>query len=158
MAICLAPAAFRRVVLSGTDMGFRFTHLQEPRLMRSSGDVRKRQAWQARLARYRSSGLSVSQFCEQEQVSTNTFYYWAKRLKTTSARTSAAHPASLRTRRSATPATDGNAQGAAVRFRCSSGTEVWVPADCLGAIRCLAECLASAGDRCGEFQEVIVKA
>ena len=46
-----------------------------------------------------------------------------------------------------------------VRFRWRSGTEVVVPADCLEAIRCLAECLAEAGDYRGEaFQEVVVKA
>ena len=50
--------------------------------MVSSGDAQKRRAWEARLARYRASGLSVARFCEQERVSTNTFYYWAKRLRT----------------------------------------------------------------------------
>jgi hypothetical protein len=37
---------------------------------------------------------------------------------------------------------------------------VLVPAGCLEAIRCLAECLAEAGDGCrgAAFQEVVVKA
>ncbi len=127
--------------------------------MASSGDARKRQGWQARFARYRSSGLSVSRFCEHERVSTNTFYYWAKRLKATSARASSVGQAALPTCQPLMPTMDGKLPGAAVRFRWKTGTEVWVPAECLEAIRCLAECLGSAGDRHGEaFQEVIVKA
>jgi hypothetical protein len=63
-------------------------------------------------------------------------------------------------RDSATAAADGNARGATVRFRWRGGVEILVPAGCLEAIRCLAECLAEAGDGCrGEgFQEVVVKA
>lgn len=126
--------------------------------MVSAGDAERRQVWAARLARYRSSGLSVVRFCEQEGVSTNTFYYWAKRL--------AANPASSRggraappRRASATPATNGGEQRAMVRFRWSAGVEVLVPADCLEAIRCLAECMAKVGDHRGKaFQEVVVKA
>jgi hypothetical protein len=50
-------------------------------------------------------------------------------------------------------------RGAMVRFRWQSGAEASVPADCLEAIRCLAECLANAGGPCPEaFQEVVVKA
>jgi hypothetical protein len=45
-----------------------------------------------------------------------------------------------------------------VRFCWNAGVEVWVPADCLEAIRCLAECLAKTGGRRAEaFQEVVVK-
>jgi transposase-like protein len=128
--------------------------------MTSSGDAQKRQAWKARFASYRSSGLSVARFCEQEGVSTHTFYYWAKRLRM------AATAAPSRVNRafpprdaSATATTDGNRRGAMVRFRWKTGVEVSVPADCLEAIRCLAECLAKAGDHRSEaFQEVVVKA
>ena len=128
--------------------------------MVSSGDAQKGQAWKARFARYRSSGLSVAAFCQLERVSTNTFYYWAKRLRTASA------PALPRAGRgfpprdaSATPTTDSNTRGAMVRFRWKTGVEVSVPADYLEVIRCLAECLAKAGDRRSEaFREVVVKA
>jgi transposase-like protein len=128
--------------------------------MVSSGDAQKRRAWKARFARYRSSGLSVAGFCKQEGVSTNTFYYWAKRLRTASA------PASSRTDRAfpprnaaEMPSPDSNTRGAMVRFHGTTGVEVSVPADCLEAIRCLAECLAKAGDHRSEaFQEVVVKA
>jgi hypothetical protein len=37
--------------------------------------------------------------------------------------------------------------------------EVRVPAECLGAIRCLGECFATAGNHGGgAFQEVVVRA
>jgi hypothetical protein len=126
----------------------------------SSADVQKRQTWEARIRRYRSSGLSVARFCVQEGVSTHAFYYWAKRLRAASGRrpprvASALRPACS----SATPTTGGNAREAVVRFRWSTGAEVLAPAGCLAAIRCLAECLAKAGDyRSEAFQEVVVKA
>jgi transposase-like protein len=37
--------------------------------------------WQARLASYKASGLSVDVFCLQEGVSRSTFYRWVDRLK-----------------------------------------------------------------------------
>ena len=46
-----------------------------------------------------------------------------------------------------------------VRFCWKTGMEVWVPADCLEAIRSLADCFAKAGERRGgSFQEVVVRA
>ena len=36
--------------------------------------------WRERLARYRSSGITVQEFCRQEQVSTASFYAWKRRL------------------------------------------------------------------------------
>ena len=128
--------------------------------MVSSGDAQKRRAWKARLARYRSSGLSVAGFCKQESVSTNSFYYWAKQLRTAAAQAASRADRACRLRGvRTTPTTDGNARGATVRFRWNAGVEVLVPADCLEAIRCLAKCLAEVGDRRDEaFQEVVVKA
>ncbi len=126
--------------------------------MASLGDAQKREAWRARFARYRRSGLSVARFCEHERVSTHTFYYWAKRLKTASAPSRVDRAVPPR-RVSAPPATAANAPGATVCFRWHADVEVLVPADCLEAIRCLAQCLVEIGDRHGEaFQEVIVKA
>ena len=64
-------------------------------------------------------------------------------------------PSSLSVARKA----DSNSQAAMVRFRWKTGAEVLVPANCLSAIRCLAECAMSFGDCRGEeFQEVVVKA
>jgi hypothetical protein len=46
---------------------------------------------------------------------------------------------------------------ALVRFYCGGAVEVSVPADCLEAIRCLAECLQHARvERSDAFQEVVV--
>lgn len=45
----------------------------------------KRAAWTDRLRRYRHSGLSVARFCDQEGVSTPSFYQWKKRLASASA-------------------------------------------------------------------------
>jgi len=126
--------------------------------MVSSGDMQKRRAWAARLARHRASGLSVKGFCKRERVSPNTFYYWAKRLRTASAPAWAV--GAMRPRHaSATFTSDSSEREAVVRFRWKSGTEVLVPAACIDVIHCLAKCLAEAGDHCGEaFQEVVVKA
>jgi hypothetical protein len=45
-----------------------------------------------------------------------------------------------------------------VRFSWNAGVEVSVPADCLDAIRCLAECLQRARPECSDaFQEVVVR-
>ena len=128
--------------------------------MASSGNVQRQQAWVARLARYRSSGLSVARFCEQERVAANTFYYWAKRLRPHSAPSpSRAGQVIPQRHASATPRTGDDMREAMVCFRWQSGMEVLVPADCLAVIRCLAECLAKTGDYRGEaFQEVVVKA
>ena len=42
--------------------------------------LRKEREWRERLARFRRAGTSVVQFCEDEGVSTPTFYAWRKRL------------------------------------------------------------------------------
>ena len=119
------------------------------------GDAAKRQEWLAKFARYQASGLSVARFCKQERVSANTFYYWAKQLKTASR----ARGVVSAGRAAAESTADGSTREAVVRFRCTSGAEVIVPADCLETIRCLAECLAEAGHpRREAFQEVVVKA
>ncbi len=126
----------------------------------SCGDVQKRRIWDARITGYRASGLSVKRFCAQEGVSTHTFYYWTKRLKAASGRRPPrGNPASGPVRSSAPPTTDGKVPEAIVRFRWNTGVEVLVPANCLAAVRCLAECLGRAGGPHAEaFQEVVLKA
>ena len=42
--------------------------------------VGTRQHWQARLARFAEAGLSVVAFCQREDVSVASFYYWKRRL------------------------------------------------------------------------------
>ena len=129
--------------------------------MVSRQDVQKRRAWEARFGRFRASGLTVVQFCAQERVSAHTFYYWAKRVGSASARTSSptSGRASRRGRQSVqhTPTAAGIANVALVRFYCRGAMEVSVPADCLEAIRCLAECLPHARVECSDaFQEIVV--
>lgn len=36
--------------------------------------------WQERLGRWRSSGLSISEFCRREEISQPSFFAWRKRL------------------------------------------------------------------------------
>ena len=130
--------------------------------MVSRQDVEKRRLWEVRFERFRASGLTISRFCERERVSVHTFYYWAKRVGSNSARpsTSAAGNPPRRSRPSVKPAaTTGKiANTALVRFSWSAGVEVSVPADCLGVIRCLAECLQhTRAEGRDAFQELIVR-
>lgn len=37
--------------------------------------------WRERVATHERSGLSVKQFCEQQQITEQTFYVWRKRLR-----------------------------------------------------------------------------
>jgi transposase-like protein len=123
-------------------------------------DVQKRRAWEGRLERFRASGLTVARFCEQEGVSPHTLYYWSKRIEISSARPSARSSKSPLTRQlvKQSPMTDGISNAAVVRFSWNA-VEVSVPADCLAAIRCLAECFHSqhTQERCDSFQEVVVR-
>jgi hypothetical protein len=129
--------------------------------MRSRQDVQKRRAWEVRLGRFRASGLTVARFCAQEGVSANTFYYWAKRIGLASIRRSASstgdasQPGRQSVQRRATAS--GITHAALVRFHWNAAVEVSVPADCLDAIRCLAECLQQARvERSDAFQELVV--
>jgi hypothetical protein len=129
--------------------------------MASREDLQKRRVWERRFQRFRSCGLTVAGFCQQERVSTQAFYYWAKRIASVSVKTSLsnAQDVSCRKRSSAEcpPATPGTASAGLVRFVCPAAVEVSVPADCLDAIRCLAECFQQAGrERSAAFQEVVV--
>jgi hypothetical protein len=131
--------------------------------MRSRQDIQKRQAWEVRLGRFRASGLTVARFCAQEGVSANTFYYWARRVgsASTSVRPSLSKRAgtSERGRQSIQrlPTVGGNSHAGLVRFHLGAAVEVSVSADCLDAIRCLAECLQQAQvGRSDAFQELVV--
>jgi hypothetical protein len=49
------------------------------------------------------------------------------------------------------------AEPALVRFHFNAAIEISVPADCLDAIRCLAQCVQQLrAERSGAFQEVVV--
>ncbi len=123
-------------------------------------DVQKRRQWEQRLGRHRASGLTVGRFCEDEHVSVNTFYYWAKRLGGPSRKPRIA-PASEGRRPPVRQAAASDLvvpeNAAVVRFRLNAAVEVSVPADCLEVIRCLANCVQhSQLERNAAFHEVVV--
>ena len=46
----------------------------------AKADARKQTEWRKRLERFQSSGLTIAQFCRNENIPTHTFYYWGRRL------------------------------------------------------------------------------
>ena len=130
--------------------------------MTSRRDVQKRQVWEVRLGRFRAGGLTVARFCEQERVPVHSFYYWSRRigapLKTPPARHAGRKPGGWLTLPQQA-GTDGLRPAAVVRFVWHAATvEVSVPAECLDAIRCLAECLPDARwKQADAFREVVVR-
>jgi hypothetical protein len=48
--------------------------------------------WQQRLDRFRTSGLTVADFCEREGISTASFYAWRRRLQADTAPNTADEP------------------------------------------------------------------
>ena len=117
-------------------------------------DVQKGRVWAERLERYRASGLTVARFCARERVSMHTFYYWSKRI---AADLIAASSSSRGEPAGQARAAVGAGQPAVVRFHLSAAVEVSVPADCLDAIRCLAQCVQlRRAEGAGAFQEVLV--
>jgi transposase-like protein len=41
----------------------------------------REEGWRERIAAHERSGLSVKQFCEQQQITEQSFYFWRKRLR-----------------------------------------------------------------------------
>ena len=126
-------------------------------------DVQKRQEWEERFERHRSGGLTVAQFCAQEHVSVNTFYYWAKRVGSQPGRVQAPRagktPKAMPKHVRQAPALDlaPAANAGVVYFRLGAAVEVAVPANCLDVIRGLAHWLQpSSVERAEVFQEVVV--
>jgi hypothetical protein len=76
----------------------------------------KVEQWQSRMQRFRVSGLSVTRFCEQEQVCMPSFYQWRKRLADGAGNT--ASPTFLPVRVT---------QSAAVEIHLPSGARISVP-------------------------------
>jgi hypothetical protein len=115
-------------------------------------DQEKRQAWVARLKRFRASGLTIAKFCEDEKVSVQTYYYWLRRI---GRRSTAERP----TPRGALAHTGQSlAPDSRIHFQLGGGVEVSIPADCLAAIRCLVQCLQqpSAGPA-SSFHQVLLR-
>jgi hypothetical protein len=49
--------------------------------MPSPAKAELRSVWSERLRRWKSSGLSIVEFCRQERISQPSFFHWRKRLK-----------------------------------------------------------------------------
>ena len=107
--------------------------------MAQRGGSSKRSEWRKRLGRYRGSGLTVAGFCEQEGISTASFYAWRKRLGGTmkAGKDWRAAFASVRL----TPA------GTPMWIHLPGGVRVEVPMENLEAVRAVVgEVLARAGE------------
>ena len=105
--------------------------------MGERGGSSKRAEWRKRLGRYRGSGLTVAGFCEQEGISTASFYAWRKRLRGTIKAGRDGRPgfASVRL----TPA------GTPMAIHLPGGVRVEVPMENLEAVRAVVgEVLAGA--------------
>ena len=48
--------------------------------MRRAADVTLVAKWRERVSRWRRSGLSITEFCQREQISQPSFFAWRKRL------------------------------------------------------------------------------
>ena len=103
-------------------------------------DGQKMQQWKERFTRFRSSGLTVEQFCSNEHVSANTFYYWRKRVDgRVTARLAQREAAFDGLDEPGRRATSVKPNNALVHFRFHAA-EISVPANCLDVIRCLTLC------------------
>lgn len=106
--------------------------------MAQRGSSSKRTEWRKRLRRYRGAGLTVTEFCGQEGISTASFYAWRKRLRgtKTAGKEGRAAFASVRL----TPA------GTPMAIHLPGGVWVEVPMENLEAVRAVVgELLARAG-------------
>ena len=126
-------------------------------------DARKRAEWQKRLDEFEASGLTVAHFCRRTNVGPHTFYYWKKRLHPTSTqgrRRAAQHRGGTGSDEVPATANKMHRSDALVHFAWGPTLRISVPADCMGAIRCVLECTSRAGhharDVAGPFQEVIL--
>ncbi len=113
---------------------FFYLALSETLAMTRSSNSLARQNWQARIDAQASSGLSIAQFCEQQDCSVASFYQWKRKLAASNASDSPGHGAihpspfqQLRTK----PALPGPAW---IELSLPSGAIARVPADQLDAL------------------------
>lgn len=133
----------------------------------------RRQEWEERLARFRASGLTVGRFCASENVSVNTYYYWAKRLGVRGGGRAgggrqylgsdprpdmtAERLTPIKATRSSNEAKRAAEDAALVHFQWESGLRVSIPANCLDAIPCVVESARQATpERANAFQQILV--
>ena len=133
-------------------------------------DDQKVRDWENRLARFGSSGFTVGRFCQKENVSVNRFYYWTKRIGSLVSSVSVSERAraqGVETQPRRADASQRSLQQmlprpaaestAMVHFLLSSGARVSIPADCLDALRCIAQCSQqSFAEHQDGFHQVVV--
>ena len=95
----------------------------------------KEELWRSRLQRFQSSGLSVTRFCQREQISAPSFYQWRKRLRVS--KDSSSSPTFVPVRLT---------QAAAVEIHLPNGTRVCVPPGNTDALRVAIEAAGELGD------------
>ena len=109
-----------------------------------SADAAKRQEWSRRLERFAESDLTVTAFCNREQVSVPAFYQWRRKLAVPARRGAVASS------RPGAPAVGQQTfvavqitQAASVRMRFPNGVELWLPQ---GDAPLLSAAIAAAGN------------
>ncbi len=96
--------------------------------MARPADPRKFQAWQRRLKRHATSGLSVARFCSRERVSVTTFQYWRQRWSRT-----APEPSALTSPSVFSPVEFLSHRGVTIRF--AAGAVMEIPEDRVDLVR-----------------------
>ena len=132
----------------------------------AKADARKRAEWQRRLDRFESSGLTIAQFCRNENIPTHTFYYWSKRLGRPFRKSRYSRSRQPGEKAGGvSPAKDagtmnGERSAPLVHFAWGSKLRMSVPADCVDTIRCVLEYANKNGDELrdsgGAFREVVL--
>jgi transposase-like protein len=113
-------------------------------------DEGKWKLWERRLAEFRANGSTVTQFCQDEDVSPKTFYYWMRRLNANTTRSKAPGSAKPRGRRAAVPHARafvpalalapphrGEHRSERIEVRFGRHTRASIPAHCLAALQCV---------------------
>lgn len=132
----------------------------------AKADARKQTEWRKRLKRFESSGLTIAQFCRNEEVPLHTFYYWGKRLgrpskgsRHSGSRQPGGKAGGVSPEKGA-GAMNGEDYAPLVHFAWGSKLRMSVPADCVDAIRCVLEYANQEQDErrdaAGAFREVIL--
>ena len=102
-------------------------------------DRRKLAAWQQRLRRFTTSGLTVARFCARERVSLPTFWYWRRKCEGTDSK-----PATK-------PATFSSVEvigGRTVTLRFPAGAVLEIPEDRPDLVRVAIEAATGASQSC----------
>ena len=101
----------------------------------------KEELWRSRLRRFRSSGMSVTRFCQSERVSVPSFYLWRKRLTLEAEKKDV--PLFL-------PVHVTHSQSAAVEVHLPNGTRVCVPPGDAQSLRVAIETAGRIGSTPGK--------